>query len=209
MDSTQLFTFIFTSVVVILSPGPDLIYALITGLRANKRVIIYTCLGFALGNIIHLFFFLIGIGVLVKSNPQLARYIQYAGSAYLIYLGIKAFIHAKEPLLIGNENDTSERSHFKKAFIMNILNPKVIIFFMAFFPQFINTKPTSLDELTQLIILGTIFIALVFVIFSTLAFSISHIGMRLLQKSKIKTYFDYSVGILFIGLGLRIFFISL
>ena len=100
----------------------------------------------------------------------------------------------------------AKKEYFYKALMMNILNPKVILFFMAFFPQFIRKGPT--DELTQLIILGSIFIFMVFILFFSLSITFSSMGLKILYRSKIKQYFDLSVGVLFIGIGLKLFLSS-
>lgn len=204
MDSTQLFTFFFASIVIILSPGPDLIYALNIGIKENKKAIILTCLGFALGNIFHLLLFLLGIGVVLKSNSHLTSSVQILGGSYLVILGIQSILASRKKINFHKEQSRSFSAHyFFKAMTMNILNPKVIIFFMAFFPQFI--KEGQVDKLTQLIILGLIFVILVFVLFLLLSLSISKVGILILEKSKIKKYFDLSIGLLFIGIGIKIF----
>lgn len=208
MDSTQLLTFILTSFVIILAPGPDLLYAISTGVRESRITTFYTCLGFALGNIFHLFLFLVGVGFFLKSNPQYIQYIKLIGCGYLILIGIISIKNSFEKMkhLDIQSQKKAKKEYFYKALMMNILNPKVILFFMAFFPQFIRKGPT--DELTQLIILGSIFIFMVFILFFSLSITFSSMGLKILYRSKIKQYFDLSVGVLFIGIGLKLFLSS-
>lgn len=208
METTQLFTFVLASLVIILAPGPDLIFAITTGINESRTTSFFTCLGFALGNLFHLFLFLIGVGVFLKTKPEFVFYIRVLGSVYLIILGALSIRNAflKSQLESMSNNKIANKEFFFKALFMNILNPKVILFFMAFFPQFIKKGP--IDELTQLIILGSTFVFLVFVIFFGLSISFSSMGLKILYRSRIKQYFDISIGILFIGISLKLILTS-
>lgn len=202
METTNYVTFILTSVVLILTPGPDLIYSLYAGLHGGKNAAIGAAAGFALGNIFHLFMVYLGLSGVMILYPNIKDIILIIGAIYLIYLSYMSYRSSRLSI---TEVKNVSKNYFKQAVLMNILNPKVMFFFLAFFPSFLPKDNNSNDFI---LILGSIFIALVFIIFSFLGITFSRIGYKVLLKSKIKKYFEIASAVLFFAIGLRIILTS-
>lgn len=203
METTNYISFILTSVVLILTPGPDLIFSLYAGLHGGKKAAFYAASGFALGNIVHLSFAYIGLATLLLIYPEIKQSLLILCALYLIYLAFLSFFNSSKSIM---EIKKEPENYFRKAFVMNILNPKVILFFIAFFPSFLNSS--SINYNLDFLKLGVSFILMVFVIFSSLATLVSAIGYKILMRSKLKFYFEIAAGILFFALAIKIILTS-
>lgn len=155
-------------------PGPDNVFVLTESLTKGKVTGYAISLGLSLGIIIHTLAVVTGVALLIQSNENILLTIKLIGVAYLIYLAIKAL--KEKPISISNENSKQEINKakaIKKGFLMNILNPKVMLFFIAFFPQFI--VPSSVSNAIQISILGGLFMLTSFFVFSFIATMASRI----------------------------------
>ena len=202
METTNYVSFILTSIVLILTPGPDLIYSLYAGLHGGKNAAICAAAGFAFGNIFHLAMVYLGISGLMILYPNIKSFILIIGAIYMFYL---AYMSYKSSMSEITEIINVSNNYFKQAILMNILNPKVMFFFLAFFPSFL---PKDNQSNNVILILGAIFISLVFIIFSFLGISFSSIGYKVLLKSNLKKYFEIASAVLFFAIGLRILLTS-
>ena len=202
METTNYISFILTSIVLILTPGPDLIYSLYAGLHGGKNAAISAADGFALGNIFHIGMVYLGLSSVMILFPNIKDFILIIGAIYLFYLGYMSYKSSKSG--IAEINNVSKK-YFKQAILMNVLNPKVMFFFLAFFPSFL---PKDNQSNNVILILGAIFISLVFTIFSFLGISFSSIGYKVLLKSNIKKYFEIASAILFFAIGFKILLTS-
>ena len=163
----NLLGFIIASATLAVIPGPDILFVITQGITYGKKPAIMTATGLATGCIFHTTLAALGVSVIFQQSKIAFTTLKIAGALYLLYLAYCA-LKSDNQLKINTENTVV--SGFKKGILMNILNPKVIIFFLAFLPQFINseTKHFALD----MIMLGAIFAFvswLVFVICSVLS----------------------------------------
>ena len=159
--------FILASILLTLSPGPDILYVLVTGLSRGVKSGLLLSFGLVSGILVHTTLVAFGISALIKSSEILFFGIKLAGALYLLFLAFKIF---KQPAQISVEpSKTNKKStnFVKQGFLMNVLNPKVTLFFMAFLPQFLWDK--SSDYVFQFYSLGFIFMAQAFLIFALIA----------------------------------------
>lgn len=159
--------FLIASILLTLSPGPDILYVLITGLSRGVKAGLLLSFGLVSGILLHTSLVAFGVSAIIKSSEILFFGIKLAGALYLLHLAYKIF---KQPAHISIEpTETQKKStnFVKQGFLMNVLNPKVTLFFMAFLPQFLWDK--SSDYIFQFYSLGIIFMAQAFLIFALIA----------------------------------------
>ena len=154
MHIEVIITFFLSSVALTLSPGPDIIYVISQSFNKGKRAAIVTSLGLTTGLLFHTFFVVIGLSVLLSKNQNLFFLIKLMGSLYFIYLAFKVFINRNNKTKI-ESNKAENVNFFKTGLLMNLLNPKVSLFFIALFPGFIFHD--NLSSQIQFLVLGLIF----------------------------------------------------
>lgn len=197
--------FIGSSFIITLAPGPDIIFSITQGLTHGKKAGFTTALGLASGNIVHTLLAILGIAVIFKTNSTAFNVLKYFGVFYLTFLGVQSFRHRKDPLHLQKGNN-KDKNLFLRGFVMNVLNPKVAIFFIAFFPQFIIPNAGSITQ--QMLILGGIFILLVILIFGTLSYYAGIVGAVLRHKPVFAKYINNSATIIFFALALKLFLLQ-
>jgi threonine/homoserine/homoserine lactone efflux protein len=194
--------FLLASVAIIVAPGPDIIYVLAKGIAQGRRPAVVAAAGFACGLSVHTTLAVLGLSALLVASALAFTVVKLVGAAYLVYLGIKAF--RSQGLLtvpVGGES-LSHGQIFRQAFVMNVLNPKVAIFFLAFLPQF--TRPDGASLAQQLLVLGVSFALLAFLVFSTVGACSAILGNWIRARPRFARALDYVVGSVFILLGLRL-----
>jgi threonine/homoserine/homoserine lactone efflux protein len=194
--------FIGSSFIITLAPGPDIIFSITQGMRYGKSAGLTTALGLACGNIVHTLLAIFGVALLIKTNPIAFKILKYFGVSYLAYLGVLSIKYRNELLTFSGNREKNNQNLFWRGFVMNVINPKVALFFVAFFPQFVNPKWGSIAF--QMGILGFIFILLVILIFGTLSYYAGVVGEVLKRKPILSTYINVSAGIIFFALALKL-----
>ncbi len=202
MQLETLFSFIATSVLLTLMPGPDIIYVLIQSVSNGKKYGIVTALGLVTGIIIHTTLVAFGVSELLKQNEKLFLLIKIFGACYLFYLAYKVH-QSSATISINNKVEKLPlMGLFKKGFFMNVLNPKVSIFFLAFFPAFINTS--SPNTVQQIYLLGFVFMVQAFFVFSVVSIVADKMTLMLRNNPSFDKRIKIIQVILFIGIGLLI-----
>ncbi|MEZ5007265.1 MAG: LysE family translocator [Chitinophagales bacterium] len=189
MDPLLLLSFLSASILLTLLPGPDILYVLTESITKGAKTGRTIAFGLVSGVLIHTALAATGISILIYQSDVVFNVVKYAGAAYLFYLAYQAT--QELPIKI-NEADISQnkvsnpdyhfRKLFQKGFLMNVLNPKVSIFFIAFLPQFIS--PTGFTPMVQMLIMGVVFIVQAYLIFALVA-SLSGQLSHFLQNEKI------------------------
>ncbi|GAA0893090.1 LysE family translocator [Fulvivirga kasyanovii] len=200
-EPTQLITFIFASILLLVIPGPAVFFVVAKSIDQGRTAGVVSVLGIQLGTLVHLLAAALGISAILVSSAMAFNVIKYAGAAYLIYMGIKSLTAKTET---PDMNMRFEKQKLSKVFfqgaIVNILNPKTALFFFAFLPQFITPGTTS--STWQIFILGLIFIALSIIsdsIYALLAGSIK----GYLHRNPVRLKFQkYISGCMYILLGI-------
>ena len=176
--------FIAASFLLCLAPGPDNIYVLTQGITKSKKAAIVTTLGLCSGIIIHTSAAAFGISVIFQTSELAFNLVKYIGALYLLYIAYQAFKHRNEKIDLSSKDSNSElKKLYIKGFFMNVLNPKVSIFFLAFLPQFVN--PSLGNVPMQMIILGLVFMALTVVVFSSIGIAGNMLSSKLIQNPSI------------------------
>ena len=198
----QLAMFAVASTLLIFTPGPDIIYVMTRGMAQGRRAALAAALGFALGNFVHTFFAIVGLSALITSSAIAFSLVKYAGALYLIYLGIR-MLRSREALLPkGSAGDLQCRVIFRQSIIANIINPKVALFFLAFFPQFVDAGRGKVA--LQMLVLGGTFVLLTLAAFGLVALLSGEIGRWLDRRSGSAGRIGQLAGCVLIALGLRL-----
>ena len=197
MQIDVLFAFLTSVFFLTLSPGPDIIYVFYKSLTSGFKEAVKLSMGLTSGLLIHTLFVAFGISTLIKSNQDYFDLIKYFGFIYFTYLAFSQFLKKN----IGDEKKNEIKNSFVTGLLMNLLNPKVSIFFIAFLPAFVFHN--SLDIELQLVILGLIFWAvatLIFVFVSLLSSNYKTLFEKYINHKKIK----YIQGLIFLLIALYI-----
>ena len=203
IETSQLLFFIFASFLLCLAPGPDNIYVLTQGMTKSKKAAIVTTFGLCSGLIIHTSAAAFGISIIFQTSEFAFNIVKFAGVAYLLYIAFQAFKYRKEPLDLAVQNSSNElKKLFFKGFIMNILNPKVSIFFLAFLPQFVNTANGNVP--LQMIILGIVFMIMTVLVFSAIGISGNILSSKLLEKPSIVKYMNILTSLVLVSLSIKL-----
>lgn len=199
---TQLGLFTAASLVLIFTPGPDIIYVMTRGMAQGRKAAIAAAAGFSLGNFVHTFFAVIGLSALLAASTTAFTIVKWAGAAYLIYLGIRMILNASASDLSAQGAPMTGWAVFRQSVLANILNPKVAIFFLAFFPQFVDAARGAPHY--QMILLGTLFVILTFVCFGVVGLCSGWIGMWFRKNSRMERRMGKLAGCILIALGLSL-----
>ena len=153
MDFQTLYAFVISSLVLTISPGPDIIYVLSQSIVKGKKSAVMVSLGLTSGLLIHTFFVSIGLSLIIIENKEYLFFLKILSVMYFLYLIFKVYVNRNIDLNFEKKN--TNRNEFYKGLVMNLLNPKVGLFFIALFPGFLFHD--QLSDQTQFFILGFIF----------------------------------------------------
>ena len=204
MDSSQLLFFIITSLILIITPGPDMLLVMSRSIAMGQKAGISTAAGVSVGLLGHTLLATLGLGAILQTSALLFTTLKFIGAAYLIYLGIKSF---RAPLPTFQTTD-SEKVSFRDLFFQgafsNLSNPKIAIFYFAFLPQFVSTDSTATT--TVIFSLGVLFAILTFFIKAPVAFFSGKLSGWLRTNSSIQAWLNRLCGGVLVGLGVRLGF---
>lgn len=198
-----LISFVLATTILAISPGPDNIFVLTQSLVNGAKSGLATVFGLMLGCLFHTTLVAFGVSEIIKQHENLFFLIKLFGASYLLYLSYK--VYTKESQIIFSTKNIIKRSSlelFWKGFLMNVLNPKVTIFFFAFFPQFLFSN--DLSEIFQFYVLGILFIIVSFIVFGLIAFLGGTISNYLATNKNIGLYLKWSQIIVFVSISIFI-----
>ncbi|MCT7376606.1 LysE family translocator [Chelativorans salis] len=196
--------FLVTSLIVILIPGTGVVYTVATGLAAGRRASFAAAFGCTLGILPALFASVVGLAALLHTSALLFQVIKLAGVAYLLYLAWQTLKEAG-PLRInaGERRPLAAMAIVRTGFLINILNPKLSLFFLAFLPQFIVPAAGSVS---QMLILGAVFMAMTFAVFLVYGGFAALVGEKVLRSETVMKWMRRATAAAFAGFGLRLAF---
>lgn len=205
IDSTL--TFMIASALLCLSPGPDNIFVLTQSALSGRKSGILVTLGLCTGLIVHTTVVALGVAALLKESSLAFTILKSLGALYLLYLAWQAWRAA--PMTMTNATETRKFSAqlYRRGVLMNLTNPKVSIFFLAFLPQFAAPEYGSLG--TQLFALGGVFILVALIVFSTIAISAGTLGAWLKSFPQAQAYLNRVAAVVFVGLAINLVFAEL
>ncbi|WP_134704362.1 LysE family translocator [Ammoniphilus sp. YIM 78166] len=204
MDFLSIVSFLGAAIVLTLMPGPDNLFTLAQSITKGKKAGIYTTLGLCTGLLVHITTATIGISAVIYHSAIAFTLVKYAGAAYLLFLAFKSFTEKSSSLNLGIEDTLNYASLYKKGIIMNLLNPKVSLFFLAFFPQFISYENGNVSF--QMLVYGILFLIQAFVIFTLISMFAGKVGYFLRKNPTLSTKINYIQGSLFTLIGLKMAF---
>lgn len=182
MDSTVILYFITASVLLTLTPGPDILFVFAQSASQGKSAGVATALGLCTGLIVHTAAAAVGISAILYQSTLAFQIIKYAGAFYLLYLAFQA-LRERSINMSADKKAYQLGALYQKGILMNLLNPKVSLFFLAFLPQFIQPEAGSIS--LQMIFLGIIFFVQALIIFSIVSILAGHIAEKLWTHPKV------------------------
>lgn len=204
MNYEILFGFILATTALALSPGPDNIYVLMQSITNGRKYGIATVCGLISGCLVHTTLVAFGVSAIIKESETLFFIIKTLGALYLLYLAYKVF---KSDAAVSLSNNAVPKKSmmqlFKQGVIMNVLNPKVSIFFLAFFPAYLFSK--TISTVAQFYVLGLLFMATSFIVFALIAILAGFISDYLKQSKNIGLVLKWLQIVVFIGIAIFIF----
>ena len=194
--------FLITSLVVVLIPGTGVLYTVATGLFMGKRASIFAALGCTFGIVPSLLASIMGLALIIHTSALAFQLVKYAGVAYLLYLAW-SMLKSSGPLTL-NESQEKQAllSVAVKGFLINILNPKLTVFFLAFLPQFI--PPQAADPTYSMLLLGTIFMVMTFLVFVVYGFLATSVRHYVIHSEKVSVMIQRVFAGSFAALGLKL-----
>ena len=209
-------SFTIAAAVLAVAPGPDNLFVLLQSAMYGARAGIFVTLGLCVGVFIQTLLAAFGVAAVVAASPTLLMIIQFAGAAYLLYLAWGAW---NAP--VGGESGESAKKYprltnfqlwrrgifltnfqlWRRGILMNITNPKVLIFFLAFFPQFIIKGSTESQVMVQMLIMGMTFLVCTLVVFSAIAWCAGTLADRL-RSPKVQTILNKVSAVIFTVLAI-------
>ena len=187
-----------------MSPGPDNIYVLMQSIVNGKKFGLATVAGLISGCLVHTTLVAFGVSAIIKENATIFFIIKLLGALYLLYLAYKVY-NSSDELSLGSDQIPKKGllQLFKQGFIMNVLNPKVSIFFLAFFPGFLFSD--SLSTVIQFYVLGLLFMLVSAIVFSGIAILAGSISEYIKQHRRVGFYLKWLQIIVFVGIAVIIF----
>jgi threonine/homoserine/homoserine lactone efflux protein len=197
-----LLLFTTASLLLALAPGPDNIFVLTQSAIKGRRVGLVVTLGLCTGLIVHTSAVALGVAAVFHTSSLAFNLLKYIGAVYLLYLAWGAFRSGARSLTVAENREMRLSRYYLRGIIMNITNPKVSIFFLAFLPQF--TNPDKGPLALQLIVLGGLFILSTLLIFGMFSLMAGLIGRWFRRSPRAQRLLNRTAGVIFAGLALKL-----
>ena len=202
INFTLLLMYTIGAAVIIISPGPDFMYVTMRGIAQGRRAGILSAAGISIGLLIHTTLAALGLSAILNTSQIAFHAIKYLGAAYLIVLGIKTIIARGNLLDIRQPAPVEHRAIFQQGVLTNVLNPKAMLTFMAFIPQFI--EPHQGNPTVQVFLLGGIIALLAILWFGLVGYFAGTVGGWLSQRQMFQRIIRWGTGSVLMGLGIRL-----
>ena len=203
MSSPSIGIYIATSLALIATPGQDMVYVITRSLAQGRFAGLCSALGVCLGILVHTALAALGVGAIMHASEDLFTALKFAGAAYLIYLGARMMFSRKAALELGpGAAAMSPRSLVLQGVLSNVTNPKIVLFFFAFLPQFVD--PASAHPTRDLVVLGALYAAMALPVKAAVGLAAGGLGEAMLGKPGVLAWMNRVCGALLVGLGLRL-----
>ena len=194
--------FLIASALLSIAPGPDNIFVLTQSALYGKKSGVLVTLGLCTGLIVHTTAVAFGVAAIFQTSVIAFTVLKIIGAVYLAYLAWQAFRASATSFESAGSNLRSNGALYRRGVVMNITNPKVSIFFLAFLPQFVSPDHGPLAP--QIFLLGAVFICVAWVIFSAIAVLAGALGAWLHNSPRAQVYLNRIAGAVFAGLALKL-----
>lgn len=198
----SLTTFVIASVLLALVPGPDNIFVLTQSSVNGHKAGLLVTLGLCTGLIVHTTAVALGITAVLKTSYVAFTVLKIAGAMYLLYLAWRAFHASSEEINTGQSREVAGIKYYLRGVIMNVTNPKVSIFFLAFLPQFAD--PSRGPVIQQIFFLGMVFILVTLLVFGGIALLAGAVGAWLTNTPRAQTMMNRIAGAVFVAMALKL-----
>jgi threonine/homoserine/homoserine lactone efflux protein len=199
-------TFIIIVIGLFLIPGPAVLLTATRTVQGGRQAGIMAGLGIATGDLIHTLFAAVGLSAILMTSSMAFQVVKYAGAAYLLYLGIRAILEKPVDPTLPEVAPKSSLRAYGEAILVEVLNPKTALFFLAFLPQFVH--PESGASFVQFLVLGLIFVTMSVMYTTLIAVSVRLLGRLVKRVPWMGRWSGKLVGAIYIGLGLKVAFQS-
>lgn len=204
VEPAVLLSFAATVAVVCIVPGPDMLFVIATALRHGPVGGVAAAAGMAGGMVVHTVAAVVGLSVIVASSATAFSLVRYAGAAYLVWLAVGAIRSGggEGARTASREPGATLRRVWRQAAITNVLNPKVVVFYLAFLPQFV--EPARGGAAPQLLLLGAVFLLVGFVIDCLVGLAAGGAGRCLATSAAVRRGLDRVAAVVYLGLAGRL-----
>ena len=194
--------FLVTSLIVVLIPGTGVVFTVSTGLAQGRRASFFASVGCTLGIVPHLLATVLGLAAVMHASALAFQVLKYAGVAYLFYLAVATWRDRSAFAVQSIQGRRSSLGLVVKAFLLNILNPKLTIFFLAFLPQFV--EPGAASPLLQLLGLSGVFMAMTFGVFVAYGLLAHAFRKAVIESPRVQAWLRRGFAGAFAGLGAQL-----
>ncbi|ART63016.1 LysE family translocator [Kushneria marisflavi] len=205
MDITYWGLFLGAALMINLTPGPDMFYLMARSASGGRREGLAAGAGLWCGAMVHVLAAALGLSAIVMASATAFTAVKLAGALYLFYLGVQAIRNAGQqfqPPAASTRRASDAWGAFRQGVLVDLLNPKTALFFMAFLPQFV--RPEAGPVAAQLLLLGTLTVAVAVPIELAIILGAARLSNGLRRRQRLTKWMDQLLGTVFIGLGLRL-----
>ena len=202
IEPAKFLLFMGVSWALIIVPGPDMIYVITRGIAHGRRAGILSAVGVVCGILVHTTAAAFGLTLILQTSAFAFLFVKFAGAAYLIYLGIRAWLEKSTFTLETPPSAVTSHVLFWQGVLSNVLNPKIAIFFLAFLPQFVD--PGSTQVTSQMVLLGLTFACFGLCFLLVVGYSSGTIGKWLTGRPQYARFFQRLAGGILLSLGIRL-----
>jgi threonine/homoserine/homoserine lactone efflux protein len=203
VEPLVLVAFVATAALLVLTPGPDMLFIVAVGARGGTRVGFAAALGVAVGLAVHAVAVAFGLAAIFEAVPVAYDVVRLIGAGYLLFLGVRTLLSRGSDLAAGEAGPrTGVRRAFTRGMLTNLLNPKVVLFNAAFLPQFVDPSRGSVTA--QLLVLGLCFVVVDLLIDGPIGLVAGRIGGFLSSRHALRRRLDIATGSIFVGLSARL-----
>ncbi|WP_151477725.1 LysE family translocator [Streptomyces albicerus] len=202
VDTSLYAAFLVAALALVVSPGPDMMFIVAMGGRGGPVAGVMAAAGVATAMLVHAVAAMLGLSALFTTLPTLYHVLRWAGAAYLLYLAVKAFRDRSVPVEEGAEPGPGRRRAFWQGAVTNLLNPKVILFNVAFLPQFVN--PELGHVMGQFLVLGVTIVVMGFVFDASVGLLSGRLSELLRRSRRVARGLNIFSGTVFTGLAVRL-----
>lgn len=199
--SSDFLLYLAACLLVIIAPGPGMLYVISRGLASGRRVGVVAALGTSSGIALHIVAAALGASAIFRLSEIGFQVLKWLGVSYLLYLAWEALVW-KRVFDAGTAVTTDTSRVFWKGALVNALNPKVALFFLAFLPQFVSPRVAPIP--VQMLFLGTVFLLLTVLVFTIYGLTSALIRTYVIEQPRVRRFLELGTGSLFLYLGLRL-----
>ena len=200
--------FLVTTLIVALIPGTGVVFTLSVGVAQGRRAALYAALGCTAGIVPHLLATVLGLAALMHTSALAFSALKIAGVVYLLYLAVATWRDRSGFAFAAEAAHRSPASLMLKAVLLNLLNPKLTLFFLAFLPQFIGAGGSSgtASPLAQMLLLSGVFMAMTFIVFAAYGCLAHAFRTAVIESPRVQSWLRRSFAATFAGLGANLAF---